>query len=52
MDILAITTFDNLLELYRINYKAQKVFQIEESKPIRSVAFTPDCKSSIMKRNL
>jgi hypothetical protein len=29
MDLLVIVTVDNLLELYRISYKAQKVFQIE-----------------------
>lgn len=27
MDLLALTTFDNLIELYRISYKAQRVFQ-------------------------
>jgi hypothetical protein len=29
MDLLALTTFDSLLELYRISYKAQRVFQVE-----------------------
>jgi hypothetical protein len=43
MDLLAIITYDNLLELYRISYKAQKVFQIEEDKQICSVIFSPDC---------
>jgi hypothetical protein len=43
MDLIALTTFDNLLELYRISYKAQRVFQIEEAKPIKSLAFSPDC---------
>jgi hypothetical protein len=28
MDLLVVVTIDNLLELYRINFKAQKVFQI------------------------
>lgn len=45
MDLMALTTFDNLLELYRISYKAQRVFQIEENKPIKSLAFSPDCTS-------
>ena len=43
MDLLVIVTVDNLLELHRINYKAQKVFQIEEKKPITAVCFSPDC---------
>jgi hypothetical protein len=43
MDLLAIVTVDNLLELYRINFKAQKVFQIEEEKTINAVSFSPDC---------
>lgn len=43
MDLLALTTFDSLLELYRISYKAQRVFQVEEPKPIKSLAFSPDC---------
>lgn len=42
MDILAIITFDNMLELYRINYKAQKVFYVEENKPIKCLSFSPD----------
>lgn len=29
MDILVIITFDNLLEGYRISFKAQRFFQIE-----------------------
>lgn len=29
MDLFALTTFDNLLQLYRISFKAQKVFQAE-----------------------
>lgn len=29
MDLLAVITFDNLIELYRISFKAQRVFQIE-----------------------
>jgi hypothetical protein len=28
MDILVITTFDNLLEGYRISFKAQRFFKI------------------------
>ena len=28
MDLLAVTTFDNFVQLFRINYKAQRVFQI------------------------
>lgn len=27
MDLMALTTFDHLVELYRISYKAQRVFQ-------------------------
>lgn len=27
MDLLALTTYDNLIQLYRISFKAQKVFQ-------------------------
>ena len=27
MDLLALITFDHLVELYRISYKAQRVFQ-------------------------
>ena len=42
MDLLALTTFDHLVELYRISYKAQRVFQSEESGPITSMAFSPD----------
>lgn len=30
MDLLALLTNDNRLELIRISYKAQKVFEIEE----------------------
>ncbi len=44
MDLLAIITYDHILELYRINYKAQKVFQVEESKPIKCMSFSPDCR--------
>lgn len=51
MDLLAVITYDNLLELYRINYKAQKVFQIEEDKQICSVIFSPDCTVFIIKPN-
>lgn len=43
MDLLALTTFDNLVELYRISYKAQRVFQSDEGKPIKGLAFSPDC---------
>ena len=43
MDILVITTFDNLLEGYRISFKAQRFFQIEESQAIQVVCFSPDC---------
>jgi hypothetical protein len=28
MDLVALVTFDNVIELTRISYKAQKVFQI------------------------
>jgi hypothetical protein len=42
MDLLALTTFDNLVQLYRINYKAQRVFQAEEEKSIKGLAFSPD----------
>lgn len=45
MDLLVIVTTDNLLELYRINFKAQRVFQIQEDKLITSVSFSPDCNS-------
>lgn len=48
MDLIALTTFDNLLELYRISYKAQRVFQVEEAKPIKSLAFSPDCIASMI----
>ena len=44
MDLLVIVTTDNLLELYRINFKAQRVFQIQEDKLITSLSFSPDCK--------
>ena len=29
MDLLAVTTFDNFVQLFRISYKAQRVFQVE-----------------------
>lgn len=45
MDLLALTTYDNLVELYRISYKAQRVFQADEGKPVRGLAFSPDCTS-------
>jgi hypothetical protein len=44
MDLFALTTFDNLIELYRISYKAQRVFQSDEGKTIKSMSFSPDCK--------
>jgi hypothetical protein len=44
MDLLALTTYDNLVQLYRISFKAQKVFQAEEDKPIKGISFSPDCK--------
>ena len=43
MDLFALTTFDNLVELYRISFKAQKVFQTQEDKSIKGLAFSPDC---------
>lgn len=43
MDLLALTTFDNLIQLYRISYKAQLVFQTQEDKTIKALAFSPDC---------
>jgi hypothetical protein len=43
MDLLALTTFDNLVELYRISYKAQRVFQSDEGKSVEGLAFSPDC---------
>lgn len=46
MDLLALITFDNLIQLYRISYKAQLVFQAQEDKTIKSVAFSPDCTTS------
>ncbi len=51
MDLLALTTFDNLIELYRISYKAQRVFQSDEGKPIKSMTFSPDCNHFLMQRN-
>lgn len=51
MDLLALTTFDNLVELYRISYKAQRVFQSDEGKPVKSLAFSPDCIFTFIKRN-
>ena len=50
MDLLALSTFDNLVELYRISYKAQKVFQAEEAHQIKTLAFSPDCKDDMMQR--
>lgn len=44
MDLLALVTLDNVLELIRISYKAQKVFQVEEKEPITALTFSPDCK--------
>jgi hypothetical protein len=43
MDILAIVTFDHLLEGYRISFKAQRFFQIEEAQSIEALCFSPDC---------
>lgn len=43
MDILAIVTFDNLVEGYRISFKAQRFFRIEESQSIQTLCFSPDC---------
>lgn len=48
---MALTTFDNLLELYRISYKAQRVFQADEGKPIKSLTFSPDCTKLLIKLN-
>lgn len=47
MDLLALVTFDNLIQLYRISYKAQLVFQVQEDKSIKGLAFSPDCKSML-----
>lgn len=44
MDLLALVTTENVLELVRISYKAQKVFQVEEKEPITALTFSPDCK--------
>lgn len=44
MDLLALITFDNLIQLYRISYKAQLVFQVSNDKVIKGLAFSPDCK--------
>lgn len=46
MDLLALTTFDNLVQLYRISYKAQRVFQCQEDNQIKGLAFSPDCTST------
>jgi hypothetical protein len=43
MDLLALLTNDNRLELIRISYRAQKVFEIEEKETITSIMFSPDC---------
>jgi len=43
MDILAIVTFDNLLEGYRMFEKIQKFFRIEEEQSIQTLCFSPDC---------
>lgn len=51
MDLLALTTFDNLVELYRISYKAQRVFQSDEGKPVERLAFSPDCTSPTIQPN-
>ena len=51
MDLFALTTFDNLVELYRISFKAQKVFQAEESKNIKGLVFSPDCNFPKIQRN-
>ena len=51
MDILAIVTQDNLLAGYRISFKAQRFFQIEEEQAIRSLCFSPDCNKLLMKLN-
>ena len=49
MDLFALTTFDNIIELYRISFKAQKVFQTQEDKKIKGLAFSPDCTIVAMK---
>lgn len=41
--LLAIVTVENVLELYRVGERTQKVFQVESDKPITSVAFNPNC---------
>jgi hypothetical protein len=51
MDLLALTTFDNLVELYRISYKAQRVFQSDEGKPVEGLAFSPDCTLVVIQPN-
>jgi len=51
MDLLALTTYDNLIQLYRISFKAQKVFQAEEDKPIKGIAFSPDCTFEFIQLN-
>ena len=43
MDILVISTYDNLLEGYRISFKAQRFFQIEENQAVQTLCFSPDC---------
>ncbi|KAL4460943.1 hypothetical protein ABPG74_016415 [Tetrahymena malaccensis] len=42
MDLLAVVTSENILELHRISYKSQKVFHIEEINQIVSTCFSPD----------
>ncbi len=51
MDLLALTTFDNLVELYRISYKAQRVFQSDEGKSVEGLAFSPDCTPALIQLN-
>ena len=43
MDILALATFDNFVEGYRISFKAQRFFHVEESQSVESMCFSPDC---------
>jgi len=43
MDLLALVTTENVLELVRISFKSHKVFQVEEKEPITTLTFSPDC---------
>ena len=47
MDILVITTYDNLIEGYRISFRAPRFFQIEESHAVQTLCFSPNCKNKI-----